>query len=63
MTEEQKKNKKQFKNCCEGMDFSGMMEAMMSQREEVCGCGCMEMAKRMMAKSSWPGNHEKETSD
>ena len=62
MTDQQKSNKEQFQNCCEGMDFAGMMEAMVSQQEELCGCGCLEMMKKMMAKSSWPQNQEKETS-
>jgi len=60
MTDEQKNNRKQFQNRCEGMDFSGMMEAMMSQREEMCGCGCMEMMKKMMPKSFWPQKQETE---
>jgi len=60
MTDEQKNDKEQFQNCCEGMDFSGMMEAMMSQKGELCGCGCMEMVKKMMPKSFWPQNQEKE---
>jgi hypothetical protein len=63
MTEEQKSNKEQFQNCRESMDFSGMMEAMMSKKEEFCGCGCMEMMKKMMAKASWPQNQEKKTAD
>ena len=63
MTDEQKSNKEKFQNCCEGMDFAGMMEAMMSQKEELCGCGCIEMMKKMMPKSSWPQNQEKETTE
>ena len=61
MTDEQKNKKEQFQNCCEGMDVAGMMEAMMSQKEELCGCGCLEMMKKMMVKSSRPRNQEKET--
>ena len=63
MTEEQKKNKEQFKNCCEGIAFDRMMEAMMSRKEELCGCGCMEMMKKTMPKSPRPGNQERETGD
>ena len=40
MTDEQKSNKEQFQNCCEGIYSSGIMEAMMSQKEELCGCRC-----------------------
>ena len=61
MTEEKESNKEQFQSCCEGMDFSGMMEAMMSQREELCGCGCMEMMKKTMPKSFSPRKQENET--
>jgi hypothetical protein len=61
MTDEQKNKKEQFQNCCEGMDVAGMMEAMMSQKKKLCGCGCIEMMKKMMVKSSWPRNQEKET--
>ena len=61
MTDEQKNKKEQFQNCCEGMDVAGMMEAMISQKEELCGCGCLEMMKKMMVKSSRPRNQEKET--
>jgi len=52
MTDEQKSNKEQFQNCCEGMDFA-----------ELCGCGCIEMMKKMMPESSWPQNQEKETTE
>lgn len=63
MTDEQKDSKKQFQSCCDGMDFSGMMEAMMRQKEEMCGCGCMEMMKKMMEKSFWPQEQEKEATE
>jgi hypothetical protein len=63
MTSEQKSNKEQFQNCCEGMDFAGMMEAMVSQQEELCGCGCLEMMKKMTPKSSWPQKQEEKTTD
>ena len=63
MTDKQKNNQEQFQNCCEGMDFAGMMESMMSKKEEPCGCGCMEMMKKMMAKLSEPQNQEKQTTD
>jgi hypothetical protein len=36
------------------MDFAGMREAMMSQKKGHCGCGCLEMMKKMAPKSSWP---------
>lgn len=61
MTEEQQNNNEHFLRFCEGMEFSGMMEAMISQREEVCGCGCMDMMKKMMPKSFSPRKQEKET--
>ena len=61
MTDKQKSNNEQFQNCCEGMYFAGMMESMMSQKEELCGCGCIEMMKKMMQKASWPQKQEKET--
>ena len=63
MTREQKNNKKQFQNFREEMDFAGMMKAMMSQKEELCGCGCLEMMKKMMPKSLWPQNQEKEATE
>jgi hypothetical protein len=63
MTDRQKIDKQHFHNCCEGTDFAGMMEAMMSQKEEFCGCGCMEIMKKMTPKSSQPQNQEKETTD
>ena len=63
MTEKKKNNQQQFQNCFEGKDFAGMMEAMMSQKEELCGCGCVEMMNKMMPKSSWPQNQEKETTE
>jgi hypothetical protein len=64
MTDEQKSNKEQFQNWCETMDFVGMREAMMSQKEELCGCGCLEMMKKTtMEKSSWPQTQEKETAE
>ena len=63
MTEKQKNNQGQFQNCCVDTDFAGMMEAMMSRREELCGCGCVEMMKKMMPKSPWPQNQEKETTE
>lgn len=59
MTDGQKDNKEQFRNWCESMDFAGMREAMMSQREELCGCGCLEMMK----KYSRPPEQEKETTE
>ncbi len=62
MTDKQKNNQEQFQNCCEGMDFAGMMESMMSKKEEPCGCGCMAMMKKMMPPSSWPSRQEKKTS-
>ena len=61
MTDKQRNKKEQFHSCCEGIDFAGMMEAMMSQQEELCGCGCLEMMNKMMAKSSGPQNQKKET--
>jgi hypothetical protein len=63
MSDRQKNNKEQFHSFCETIDFAGMMEAMMSQKEELCGCGCLEMMKKMMEKSSWPQNQERETSE
>ena len=63
MTDEQKNNKEQFQNCCEGMDFAGMMQTMTSQKEELCGCGCLEMMKKMMPKFSGPQTQEKQTTD
>ena len=63
MTGEQKNNKEQFQNCCEGMDFAGMMQAMMSQKEDLCGCGCLEMMKKMMPKFSGPQKQENETTE
>ena len=63
MTDKQKDNKQQSHSCCEGIDFAGMMEAMMSHKEELCGCGCMEVMKKMAPKSSWPKKQEKETSE
>ena len=63
MTDKQRNNKEQFRNCCEGIDFAGIMEAMMSHKEELCGCGCMEVMKKMAPKSSWPKKQEKETSE
>jgi hypothetical protein len=63
MSDEQKSNKEQFKSRCEGMDFAGVMVAMMSQQEELCGCGCLEMMKKMMPKFSGPQTQEKQTTD
>jgi hypothetical protein len=63
MTDAKKNNKEQFQNFFEGMDFAGMREAMMSQKEELCGCGCMEMMKKMMPKFSCTQNQEKQTSE
>ena len=63
MTNKQKNNQEQFHSCCEGMDFAGMMESMMSQKEELCGCGCLEMMKKMMPKFSGPQTQEKQTTD
>jgi hypothetical protein len=63
MTEAQKESKEQFKTICEDMPFAGMMEAMMSQKEELCGCGCIEIMKKMAPKSSWPQKKGKETSE
>ena len=63
MTDKQKDNKQQSPNCCEGIDFAGMMEAMMSHKEELCGCGCMEVMKKMAPKSSRPQKQENETSE
>lgn len=63
MSDRQKNNKEQCHSFCEGMDFGGMMQAMTSQNEELCGCGCLEMMKKMMPESSWPQNQEKETTE
>jgi hypothetical protein len=63
MTDKQKNNKQQSHSCCDGIDFAGMMETMMSYEEELCGCGCMEVMKKMAPKSSWPQEQEKEKSE
>jgi hypothetical protein len=63
MTDRQKNSKQQFHNYCETIDFAGMMEAMMSQKEELCGCGCMERMKKMASKSSRPQKQDEKTTD
>lgn len=63
MSDRQKNNKEQFHRFCETIDFAGMMEAMMSQKEELCGCGCMEIMKKMAPKSSRPQKQEEKTTD
>jgi hypothetical protein len=63
MSDRQKNNKEQFHSFCETIDFAGMMEAMMSQKEELCGCGCMEIMKKMAPKSSRPQKQEEKTTD
>ena len=63
MTDRQGINKQQFHKCCETIDFAGMMEAMMSQREELCGCGCMEIMKKMAPKSPRPQKQDEKTTD
>jgi hypothetical protein len=52
MTDEQKSTKKEFRSCCEGMDFAKMMRKMMRQREENHGFDGPEMMQKMMDQES-----------
>ena len=52
MTNEQKNSKKEFRNFCEGMDFTEMMRNMMNQRGEGLDSHCAEMMKKMRDKDS-----------
>ena len=52
MTDEQKNTKKEFLNCCGGMDFAEMMRNMMNQRGEELDSNCAEMMQKMMDQDS-----------
>ena len=52
MTDEQKNIKKEFLNCCGGMDFAEMMRKMMSQHGEQLDSNCAEMMQKMMDQDS-----------
>ncbi len=47
MTDQQKNTQDNFRTPWEGMPFAGMMQEMMDQQGE--GCGCSDMMPQMMA--------------
>ena len=48
MPEDQKKDQKEFKSCCEGMPFAEMMGKMMEAKKGEAPFNCVEMMSQMM---------------
>jgi hypothetical protein len=55
MTDEQRKDEKEFQNFCQGMPFTDMMKKMMGAEKGGLPCNCTEMMSRMkkMCCGSW----------
>ncbi len=47
MAEDEKKDQKEFKGCCEGMPFADMMRKMMEAKHSGSSFNCAEMMSKM----------------